>query len=412
MRPTAISLFTGAGGLDLGLEEAGFEFLFCTDNDGDCIRTLLHNQRMQVNDGKGRPYLGSAHILEADIAQLTGTRIRALTGYESIDLLVGGPPCQPFSSAGKLKSFQDPRGSLYKHFVRLAAELRPRYILFENVRGLVTARAPGGKPGSALADILRDFQELEYRTRVALLNAADHGAFQRRVRLFILMALEAGPPDFPSPTHRGPKRKDDPDLFQQLDLPLWHTLGEFLAMQPAPCPEEVVQPSPALAAQLATLPSGRGVRSAGTREATRPGGHWGYKQGTFIADPSLPARTVTAASTQDWVRTGENGVLRRLTAKECQLLQCFPAEWTFVGNRASVFRQIGNAVPRIFGAQIGRILVSHWSDWRSRSFGPDGSSSAPLPWNVVESMRYTEREERRNGASRAAKASKGLGRAG
>ena len=145
------------------------------------------------------------------------------------------------------------------------------------------------------------------------------------------------------------------------------------------------------------MPVGSGLKSAGAREATRPGGHWGYRQGTFVADPSKPARTVTAAATQDWIRDGE-GRLRRLTWRECAALQGFPVDWQFVGNKASRFRQIGNAVPVTFGRVLGESLFRVLADEPLAS----RPASAPFPAGFVEAITYTRREHSRNGPSRAA----------
>ena len=411
-QPVVVSLFSGAGGLDVGLENAGFQVALCLDNDPVAIGTLKHNQAKGVVRPDGRRYLAETTILQEDIAQLTEVRLRATLRHDEVDLLVGGPPCQPFSSAGKMLGFFDPRGELFSHFARVAAELKPRYVLFENVRGLATARGYDAQPGSALREVLRRFENLGYYTNVALLNAADFGAYQRRVRLFILMCRGATPPEFPPPTHFDPERwSPELSLFGEEGgvLP-WRTLGDFLAGRSAPPTEEWVRPSPRLAALLRDLPEGSGLKSAGTIETTRPGGHWGYKQGTFIADSKRPARTITAASTQDWVRT-TSGECRRLTVAECKELQGFPVEWEFLGPRAAQYRQIGNAVPAVFGEVLGRAIHDHRCQRRRTRFVETGAKSFPLPLQIVAAIRYTEREEARNGESRRLKAAKGLGSA-
>ena len=412
-RPVVVSLFSGAGGLDIGLEDAGFHVAYCNDIDADCVATLEANQRLGLLSRAGFPYLSGALIERADVAEITGESLRSKGVTSDVDLLVGGPPCQPFSSAGRMRSFRDSRGTLYTHFVRLARELQPRYVLFENVRGLVTARDVDGKPGSALKAILRDFEQLGYRTNVQLLNLADFGGWQRRVRAFILMAREYAPPRFPEPTHQSSKRGElQLSLSGESDRRRWSTLREFLAENEDQEREEYCRPTERLAGLLMNVGDGNGLRSAGTRETTRPGGHWGYRQGTFIADPNLPARTVTAASTQDWIRLAD-GSLRRLTLRECARLQYFPRDWAFVGNRASRFRQIGNAVPANVGQVLGEAMMTHRRDWHERGFLSDPLSvSMPLPSSIEQSIRYTAKEEARNGDSRRTKVAKGLGNIG
>ena len=149
---TAVSLFTGAGGLDIGLEQAGFQTVSAVDSDPDCVATLGVNQQAGISCGDGRKHLAGAVLLASDIEQLDAAQLRpagAGRGWTP-DLMAGGPPCQPFSSSGKMLSVEDPRGKLFQHFVRLAAALQPKAILFENVRGLVTARGPRGEPGEVL----------------------------------------------------------------------------------------------------------------------------------------------------------------------------------------------------------------------------------------------------------------------
>ncbi len=395
-RPTAVSLFTGAGGLDIGLERAGFTIVAAVDNDADCIRTLETNQkaRLPIPGTEEHHFLENTKIQFASIEHVTAKALRPPDGgrYWVPELLAGGPPCQPFSSAGKMLSVHDPRGRLFEHFVRIADEMQPRFILFENVRGLVTARGPRGEPGEALALVRSAFESIGYATSFALLNAADFGASQRRVRCFMLATRNSPLPQFPEPTHG---ECSSGSLFPGSPLP-WITLQEFLTNQTEPSAREVVRPSASLAKQLAKVRDGSGLKSPGAREATRPGGHWGYKQGTFIADRSKPARTVTAASTQDWIRL-KDGSLRRLTHIECAGLQGFSTEWRFEGNAASRFRQIGNAVPAIFGEVLGHSVISALARVRRRK-----AESAPFPAEFISAIAYTTREQRRNGPSRAA----------
>lgn len=393
--PTVVSLFSGAGGLDLGLEQAGFRVVAANDNDRWCLETLLVNQRTRIpTAGRlGSAYPEQTRVVAGGVENLDVWALRpsdAGPGWRP-DLLAGGPPCQPFSSAGSQRSLSDPRGTLFEHFVRLAEELRPRIVLFENVRGLVTARGPRGIPGEAL-NVVRDaFEAIGYATRFALLNAADYGAPQRRVRLFMLAAdADAVLPTFPTPTHR---RRPGP-LDTALGVKPWVTLGDFLAARPEPNADEVVRPSPELAALLAEVPAGSGLKSPGRAEPTRPGGHWGYKQGTFIADPDLPARTVTGASTQDWVR-GDDGSLRRITIREAAALQGFPDGWRFAGSRSARFQQIGNAVPVALAAAVGRAIGE------ALAVAPIGRpASAPFPPELTAAIAYATRDDARNGSAR------------
>jgi DNA (cytosine-5)-methyltransferase 1 len=378
---TVIDLFAGAGGLSSSLEAVGWRTVAAADSDDNAIETLRKNQ--------AQGHLKGARITHADVREISGADLRpknAARGWRP-DLLVGGPPCQPFSSAGRMRAFDDPRGRLFHDFVRLADDLKPRFILFENVAGLVTAKTSDGKAGGVLRRIQHRFEEIGYACRFDLLNAADYGAPQRRVRLYMIASRREHLPEFPVPTHsRNPSFTSAP----------WVTLGQFLISQPDPEDADVVRPPLSRAASLAQLAPGTGLRSNGIVEANRPSGHWGYRQDCFVADLTLPARTIRAASTPDWLRF-PNGDMRRLTWRECANLQGFPADWEFVGQTASRFRQIGNAVQGHIGRAIGDTLhKAAQSESRARP------ESAAWPACFHKRVRYTNMEEIVNGAHRRA----------
>jgi len=279
---------------------------------------------------------------------------------------------------------------MFLEFVRVAHELRPRFILFENVAGLITAKTPDGRAGGVLELVQESFEGIGYACSFRLLNAADFGAPQRRVRLFMLASCDEALPEFPRETHS----RDGGDLFSQL-LP-WMSLGAFIASQPQPDPADVVRPKGKREAALMELEPGTGLRAGGIVEANRPGGHWGYRQDCFLADPELPSRTIRAATTPDWIRV-RGGRLRRLTWRECAGLQGFPKEWDFQGGIASRFRQIGNAVQGHIGQALGRAL---------RQAAAYRTLTTPISeqWPVAfrRRVRYTTMEHKVNGHHRAA----------
>lgn len=382
-----ISLFSGAGGLDLGLERAGWDCLFATDFDPVAIRTLEANRGAKV--GGGRRALTDTIIREADVRRLKGAAILSDLGAArgSIPLLAGGPPCQSWSSAGSQQGFDDPRGRLVGEYLRIASELETRWLVFENVRGLLTARGPDGVPGSALAEVRRSLLKRGWQTRVELLNAADYGVPQRRVRLILIGYRSGDEPAIPKPTHGCAP-----------GAPEWVSLGECLKKISPVSDEEIIRATGKMALDLEHLPPGTGAKSPGKRESTRPGGHWGYKQGAFIADLRLSARTVTANPQQDWIRDPKLG-LRRLSPRECAAVQTFPETWKFEGKRADQYRLIGNAVPPMLAMQIGAALRSHAD--QSGDVGQAGwGQLQPLPDRLQLAIHYTKSEERRNGASR------------
>jgi DNA (cytosine-5)-methyltransferase 1 len=378
-RGNYISLFTGAGGLDIGLERSGLEPLSLCEIDPIFCDTLQTNAGIKKADGKA--YLDSARIVNGDIRDLSGSE---LSGGKEVDLVVGGPSCQSFSSAGNQRSVLDTRGELIHEFYRIINEISPKVFLFENVRGIVTARDKEGKPGGVIKEYVQSFENLGYSTRAALLNSADYGAYQRRVRCFILGTKYGEAPHFPDPTHQ--KKKS---IFHQE----WNSLEDFLIENGDMQEDNYVFPTAELYEKLKDIPNGSGLKSNGKAEKTRPGGHWGYRQGTFIADLNLPARTVTGSSSQDWVRW--KGNLRRLTLNEIKLLQGFPIDWEVKGTKAQVFKQIGNAVPTIFGELIGNTII----DFLSSSI-----SSPPkflgLPKSFKGYIDYTIKDHERNKDSR------------
>ncbi len=374
-----VSLFSGAGGLDIGFERAGFHTVSLTEFEPAFARTLEANKGRVAADS--HRYLLDAAIFNSDIRTLSGSELAC---GRSIDCVIGGPPCQAFSSAGKQLSVLDERGRLVDEYCRIIEELKPRALLFENVRGLVTARDEHGQPGGVLRSVFGRLQDLGYSCRADLLNAADFGAPQRRVRCFIIGVRHGVAPQFPVPTHGGNGLFSGQPHF---------TLGEFLSKDAEQDESKFVYPTEALGRELAKLPNGSGLKSAGVAEPTRPGGHWGYRQGTFIADLTKPARTVTGSASQDWVRW--NGVLRRLTFSEVVKLQGFPPDWNFCGNSAQIFKQVGNAVPPIFGEMLGKVLRAHL----------DQNSSSPpqrneLPTSLTKYVEYTVADERKNGSAR------------
>jgi len=274
--------------------------------------------------------------------------------------------------------------------LRIAKDLEPRWLLFENVRGLLTARGHDGVPGSALSYLRETLQKKGWLSKVSLLNAADFGVPQRRVRLILLGYRAGDEPCFPAASHA----LDGADGKTP-----WVTLGQCLSKVEAPTEEEIIRPSGKMAIELADLAPGTGAKSMGKKEATRPGGHWGYKQGAFIADTEKAARTVTASSQQDWIRDPELG-LRRPCPRECAAIQTFPADWVLVGKRSAQYRLIGNAVPPTLGAALGATLAESVRMDAPKAKGNE--KLAPLPEKLQAAISYTIKEDLRNGPSRRA----------
>lgn len=181
------SYFSGAGGLDLGFEQAGdariqFKTCFATDIDAFAGQTIQHN----------RP---DWHFQQADIQQLAPEYVQQVVGG-SPDVIIGGPPCQPFSVAGKQKAIHDPLGILYRDYIRHIASLQPQVVIMENVYGLAQVKA-----ANMVEEIYQSFAEIGYSVTHRELMAADYGTPQRRRRLFFVAARDLSGFRFPEPTH-------------------------------------------------------------------------------------------------------------------------------------------------------------------------------------------------------------------
>ena len=185
-KPQAISLFAGAGGIDIGVDRAGFKTICAIENDTHCVTTLRSNARRKT-------------VWQVDVRAVDPDRLRDVFQLKpgSLALLHGGPPCQPFSQIGKRGGLNDPRGALVFEMVRFAEALRPVAVLIEQVPHFLRARRPSGE---LAIDALRDeFDRLEYEVHVDLLDAINHGVAQQRRRAVIVCVPKGQAFQFPTP---------------------------------------------------------------------------------------------------------------------------------------------------------------------------------------------------------------------
>lgn len=183
-----ISLFSGAGGMDLGLAQSGFEIGVCAEIDPFCCETLRRNEPQWP-------------VIERDLQQVSSEELMSAAGVGigEAALVVGGTPCQPFSNAGRQKAVDDPRGTLFAEFVRIIKETKPRAFVLENVPNIVGVRS-----GKAFTSILSELESTGYTVTCKVLNAVDYGTPQLRRRIFFLGSREGLEYPFPEPTH-GPE---------------------------------------------------------------------------------------------------------------------------------------------------------------------------------------------------------------
>ena len=216
-----ISLFSGAGGMDIGFEEAGFEIAVAVEQDSSCCNTLRIN----------RPHL---KVIEGDISAITTEHILKEAGLKPLEpaLVIGGPPCQSFSLAGKRMGMDDKRGMLLLEFVRVVHEVLPKAFVMENVQGMMN-----WENGKALEAVMNEFRapviykgkQYHYDVSYQVLNAADYGVAQFRSRLFIVGNRLKKKFTFPYPTH-GSKELVNSDMFGHRNLPYkttWDAIGQL-----------------------------------------------------------------------------------------------------------------------------------------------------------------------------------------
>ena len=372
MKRPVISLFSGAMGLDLGFEAAGFEIALALECDTIPVATIVRN----------RP---SLPIIDRPIEDVPSIEILETAQLERGEpfAVVGGPSCQFFSTAGRRKSLGDPRSEMFKHFVRVIRETRPRFFVMENVKGLLSAavrhrpliqRGPGYPPleedeqlGSAFGVFAQTLRELGYYCVFDVLNAADFGVPQSRQRLVIVGSRDGKRVRMPVPTHNSTGAGG---------LPKWRTLGEALEGFIEHKPEYY----PFCAARerfLKLIPEGGNWRQLPEELRSEALGRafqsWGGRSGFFRRlsrerpSPALTTRPDSKATT-----LCHPTELRPLTVGEYARIQQFPDDWVFEGNVRKKYEQIGNAVPIGLGTAIGESLVavsrSHVREDRLGSF--------------------------------------------
>lgn len=327
-RLTSVDLFAGPGGLTLGLEKAGFDCVMAVEFDTDACKTFKsHHPNTDLRD---------VDIATVDFKPLRG----------EIDLVAGGPPCQPFSSGGKRLAANDPRNGI-PQFIRAISEIRPKAVLMENVPGL----AAGHKRDYLEEEVVANLEDLGYQVAWQILNAADYGVPQKRRRL-ILVGLVDGQFAFPVPTH-GPGAPNP-----------WVSSGTVVS-----------------AMRIHGTPNPSIVTYA-KNPSLRPDPYHGmvYNGGGRPLDLTKPSPTILASAGGNktpWVdtkgivvpyhkhlvkggapRTGKVPGARRITPEEAALLQSLPQEVQFAGTRSSQYTQIGNAVPPLLAEAVGRQLAT------------------------------------------------------
>jgi DNA (cytosine-5)-methyltransferase 1 len=435
-RPNLVSLFAGAGGLDIGLEQAGFTTVFANEAAPHACETLRTNKLLRSHQVAFEEWFGlelekrchqrisssalaalraraqrsweardhflvDAHIAEGDVCAVTGQDVLSVSSLKrgELDLMAGGPPCQPFSRSGKRETLAVHDGRLFMQFLRLVDETRPRWFLFENVKGLAQTptdvevtrcnkcqsvklvpfelRGASSRDfgtcgscdgllkfesrrtrGGSLEIILNEFTRIGYSCKHTLLNAADFGAPQSRERVFIVGSRDGEHFEWPEPTH-GQSPSNQLALFSSKLIP-WPTVRDTLWTDGHWRYGQLNYETAVLWVKNVVRPHDEPVIWPLDRIAPTVGAHQSAK--LAIAPFGVPEEQLAR---QQWHvlgrRQGDTPPVfvehEYLTDDELLALQTFPSSWYLAGTRMERAFQIGNAVPPALAKAVGSALL-------------------------------------------------------
>lgn len=397
-KPTVVSLFSGAGGMDLGFIKAGYRVIWANDFQKDAVTTYQKN-------------IGN-HIVQGDITKITKEQLPK----EPVDVVLGGFPCQGFSVANTKRSMEDKRNFLYLELLRVVKELQPKFFVAENVKGLLSMQK-----GQVLNMILKDFEELGYRVNYRVLNAAQFGVPQSRERVIIIGNRIGVENPFPDPTHTTNSQlelhlKPTPTVeesigFLQNEEPTNGKIEEHLFVNDRTIYNHVAstnvadtfftRKNPLTQEEIVDyLNSYRKPLNISIKKIDEilgyrhTAGHWfrkdkygslpsvsdwwklkdllnfdnsydqqmteliekeiTFEQSLRITNWNRPSDTITASTPEIHVNKQ-----RRLSVRECAILQSFPDNFIFYGSLTSMYRQVGNAVPPKLAKAIAKEIKTY-----------------------------------------------------
>lgn len=353
-KPVALSFFSGAMGLDLGLEKAGFDIRLACEVDNACRQTIMLNRPNTALLGDIDAYQAKDVLNAAD-----------LTERDDIDLVVGGPPCQAFSTAGKRKGFHDDRGNVFLKYIDLAIALNPKFIVIENVRGLLSCplthrpHNQRGKEfpdlsedelkGGALNFILSKLKRAQYSYSFNLYNSANYGTPQVRERVIIVCRRDGSEVPYIPPTH---------SQYGEFGLSKWNILKDAISGIEKHTylnfPEKrlkyyrLLKPGQnwrSLPENLQKEAMGKSYYAGGGKTGFLRRLAWDKPSPTLLTHPAMPA-TDLAHPTED----------RPLSIQEYKRIQEFPDDWLLAGALVQQYKQVGNAVPLSLGWALGKMI--------------------------------------------------------
>lgn len=326
---TCVELFAGAGGLALGLEEAGFEDVGLIEWDKYACDTLRLN----------RP---KWNVIQGDVVEIAENGIRNYIDKAiEVDLLSGGYPCQAFSYAGKKLGLEDVRGTMFYYYAKILEDLKPKVFLAENVRGLVSH--DNGKTLQTMIDV---FTDIGYNVRYEILKAVNYDVAQKRERVIIIGT-----------------RKDLPQIDFKFPKPFDHIATLRDALKDVPESEGAKYPDKKKQVLDLVPPGGCWIdlpeeiaKEYMGKSYYSGGGKRGMARRISWDEPCL---TLTCSPAQKQTERCHPDETRPFTTREYARIQSFPDEWMFSGSMSQVYKQIGNAVPVKLGKAVGLSIADY-----------------------------------------------------
>lgn len=357
-----VSLFTGSYGLDLGFEYAGFKVAVALDNDPSSEQIVRAN----------RPRIP---FIMCDIAKVSTKELLSEAGLDKreVDVLTGGPPCQPFSTAGRRRGLSDPRASPLKEFIRVINEAQPKAFVMEEVTGLLNARLkhvpikdrnrpllPEEQRGSVWRVVLEELRRTGYKIMWKVLNAADFGTPQIRKRVIVIGLRRdiKSLPSMPTPTHR------KPSTSTLMEAEPWVCLLDALAGVE---PGAHIELPPKYAKYMEYVPPGGSWRQIPKSLAADAmngafmagGGRMGFYRRLTWFEPSPTLVTTPIMKGSMLIHPAED---RPLSVNEYKVIQGFPEDWKVLGSLSAQYRKIGEAVPPLLSyavaSKLRQILIN------------------------------------------------------
>jgi DNA (cytosine-5)-methyltransferase 1 len=342
-----IDLFSGVGGLSQGFEWNGFEPVVAIDFWDDAIKTYNHNRKDKVG-------------ISMDVTQFNDELLPNILKEHKIDGIIGGPPCQGFSTARlsnateKIGKINDSRNHLYLEFFRTVNIVRPKFFLIENVRGLVSANK-----GAFVTDIIERFGEIGYNVSYKILNASDYGVPQNRQRVFFVGLLD-GKFEFPEKLDYKVSTKEaikdliqsNEDNVQKYSTPSKNEYQKLMRNGKKTIKNhEVTIHNEQTTNVISMVPNGGNIKSL-------PPEYWNirkYNKAFQRMNSELPSNTIDTGH-RNYFHYKAN---RIPTARESARIQSFPDSFEFLGTKGSQYKQVGNAVPPLLAKVLAEKIKTY-----------------------------------------------------